>query len=121
MQLPLSQPEQLTDALCAVRSESEAPPLGTRQSSQSTVEVMTMSLYLGQPWAFLTAVLLGKSHAPNRRAFFGLETAELDLGVVDEDHRVSDLAVACHRQIADSMVFIDYSEVELGRLEAEER
>jgi hypothetical protein len=30
-------------------------------------------------------------------------------------------AVAGHRLIADSMVFVDYSEVELGRLEAEER
>jgi thymidylate synthase ThyX len=30
-------------------------------------------------------------------------------------------AVARHRMIADSMVFVDYSEVELGRLEAEER
>ena len=29
--------------------------------------------------------------------------------------------VAHHRAIADSMVFVDYSEVELGRLEAEER
>jgi thymidylate synthase ThyX len=30
-------------------------------------------------------------------------------------------AVAGHRLIADSMVFVDYSDVELGRLEAEER
>ena len=40
--------------------------------------------------------------------------------IAQEMHRQI-ATVAGHRQIADSMVFIDYSEVELGRLEAEER
>jgi Thymidylate synthase complementing protein len=40
--------------------------------------------------------------------------------IAQEMHRQIGV-VAGHRLIADSMVFVDYSEVELGRLEAEER